>query len=77
MRSVYGLRPGSEVRVPRGYRIGSWKYLSLKALVMSWTGRIICAAHPLRTEGQVASIVFVVSTLSVYKCLASGEPSRQ
>jgi hypothetical protein len=44
---------------------------------MSWTGRIVCAAHPLRTEGQVASIVIVVSTLSIYKCLASGASGRQ
>ena len=33
---------------------------------MSWTGRIVCATHPLRTGGgQVASIVIMVSTLSV------------
>jgi hypothetical protein len=77
MWSVYSLRPGSEVRVPRGYRIGSWKYSILEVFVMSWTGRIVCAGHPLRTEGQVASIVIVVSTLSIYKCLASGASGRQ
>jgi hypothetical protein len=77
MWSIYGLRPGSEVRVPRGYRIGSWKYSILEVLVMSWTGRIVCAGQPLRTEGQVDSMVIMVSTLSIYKCLASGEPSRQ
>jgi len=77
MWSVYGLRPGSEVRVPRGFRIGSSKYLSLEALVMSWIGRIVHAGHTLRTEGQVVSMVIIVSTLSIYKCLASGEPSRQ
>ena len=65
MWSIYGLRPGSEVRVPRGYRFGSWGSLFLEVSVMSWTGRIVCAGHPLRTDKEVASMVIMVSTLGV------------